>query len=309
MGFGAVRAVDGPGERRRWHDGWVTDPYELLDAGDGRRLERFGSRIVDRPSPSADGRRGDAAAWAAADLVFERGARGEGGRWTRGADQAPWVVAWDALQLELRPASGGQVGVFPEHAQLWPWIREAVERVAAASGGDAGDSVAPEVLSLFAYTGGASLAAAAAGARVAHVDAARPAVAWARRNAACSGLAEAPIRWLVDDARAFVAREVRRGRRYDGFIVDPPSYGHGPSGDPWRIELDLVPLLADLATLARADPGFVLLTTHTPGLTPDRLAERLGDAFGVDAEAATLELRAATGRRLELGAMARWIRP
>ena len=291
----------------------MTDPYELLDAGDGRRLERFGSRIVDRPSPSAEGRRGNPDAWPAADLVFERGTRGQGGRWTRGTDTLPWVVPWGALQLELRPASGGQVGVFPEHARLWPWIHEAVGRAAASrSDGDAGvpgEGDAPEVLSLFAYTGGASLAAAAAGAHVAHVDAAKPAVTWARRNAACSGLAEAPIRWLVDDARAFVAREVRRRRHYDGLIVDPPSYGHGPSGDAWRLELDLVPLLTDLATLAGDDPSFVLLTAHTPGLTPDVLAERLGDAFGVDAEAQALELRAATGRRLELGSMARWVRP
>jgi 23S rRNA (cytosine1962-C5)-methyltransferase len=278
----------------------VTDPYALLDAGDGRRLERFGSRIVDRPSPSAEGRRGDPSAWGSADLVFERGTRGERARWAHGADAAPWIVPWDGLQLELRPASGGQVGVFPEHAQLWRWIRDAVGR---------SDADAPEVLSLFAYTGGASLAAAAAGARVAHVDAAKPAVAWARRNAACSGLSEAPIRWLIDDARAFVGREVRRGRRYDGFIVDPPSYGHGPTGDAWRLELDLVPLLRDLATLAGGEPSFILLTAHTPGVTPDQLTERLGDAFGVDAEAASLELRAATGRRLELGSMARWVRP
>lgn len=278
----------------------MTDPYALLDAGDGRRLERFGSRIVDRPSPSAEGRRGDPSAWSAADLVFERDRRGDGGRWTRGAETAPWIVPWDGLQLELRPATGGQVGVFPEHARLWSWVREAVGR---------SDADAPEVLSLFAYTGGASLAAAAAGARVAHVDAAKPAVAWARRNAVCSGLGEAPIRWLVDDARAFVAREVRRGRRYDGFIADPPSYGHGPTGDAWRLELDLAPLLRDLATLAAGEPSFILLTAHTPGVSPDQLAERLGDAFGVDAEAAPLELRAATGRRLELGSMARWVRP
>ncbi len=282
----------------------MTDPYELLDAGDGRRLERFGSRIVDRPSPSAEGRPGDPGAWASADLVFQRGSRGEGGQWTRGAGSAPWIVPWDGLRLELRPASGGQVGVFPEHARLWPWIRDAVERT-----GGGGEDASPEVLSLFAYTGGASLTAAAAGARVAHVDAAKPAVAWARRNAACSGLEGARIRWLGDDARAFVAREVRRGRRYDGFIVDPPTYGHGPSGDAWRMELDLVPLLADLATLAGGGPGFILLTAHTPGLTPERLAERLGEAFGVDAETAALELRAASGRRLELGSMARWVRP
>ena len=166
--------------------------------------------------------------------------------------------------VELRPASGGQVGVFPEHAQLWPWIRQAVERVAAAPGGDAGGSVAPEVLSLFAYTGGATLAAAAAGARVAHVDAARPAVGVgaAERGAVRAGRGADPV---ARRRRPRVRpRERRRGRHYDGVVVDPPSYGHGTGA--WRIDAR-PPRAARRPRRARSGrrPSFVLLSAHTPG--------------------------------------------
>ena len=163
-----------------------------------------------------------------------------------------------ASTLECRPAAGGQVGVFAEHAGTWAWL----DHVIRASAGHLGRPL--EVLSLFAYTGGATLACAAAGARVAHVDSSQPAVAWARRNAELSGLAEAPVRWLVEDARAFVRRERRRGRHYDGVILDPPTYGHGTGA--WQIDEHLEPLLEDLAALLGPRPAFALLERTHAGL-------------------------------------------
>ena len=265
---------------------------ELLDCGDGRRLERFGAVIVDRPAPAATApRRLPESDWARPALRWAKGA------WVRGAAADPWPVSAGGLTLECRPAAGGQVGVFPEHSTTWAWLDAAVGAAAAALGR------APEVLSLFAYTGGASLACARAGASVAHVDASRPAVAWARRNAELSGLADAPVRWLVDDARAFVRRERRRGRHYDGVVLDPPSYGHGSGA--WQIENDLPALLLDVAALCGPRPSFVVLSAHTPGFDADRLASMLRNAFGVAADGRPLALDARSGARLALGAWAR----
>lgn len=263
-----------------------TSVVELLDAGDGRRLDRFGARVVDRPAPGAVGPRRDPDAWRDADLRFERGTG-----WT--GPRATWTVQLDGIVLELRPTPAGQVGLFPEHAYLWPWLRAMLE---SRPGG--------AVLHLFAYTGATTLTLAAAGARVAHVDASRPAVAWARRNAELSGLAGAPIRWLVDDAEAFVRRESRRGRRYDGIVLDPPSFGHGASGSSWKLEERLGELVD--ACLAVAAPGaFLALTTHTPGWTPNRLREVVVLAGGrpmAASDTGRLELEAASGAVLPLGA-------
>jgi 23S rRNA (cytosine1962-C5)-methyltransferase len=265
---------------------------ELLDVGDGRRLERFGDVVVDRPSPSAQGaRRLPAAAWRGAAL------RWADDRWTRGGGHEPWPVRIGRLTLECRPAAGGQVGLFPEHARTWGWLEASVRAATSALGRP------PEVLSLFAYTGGATLALAGAGARVAHVDASRPALAWARRNAERSGLAERHVRWLPDDARAFVRRERRRGRRYDGVVLDPPSYGHGTGS--WRIDDDLPPLLDDLAALLGPTPALVLLTAHTPGYDPDRLGALVRDRLGVAVDVGRLELTSSAGALLRLGAYAR----
>ena len=222
-------------------------------------------------------------------MAFEpgRGWTGEGG---------PWIVGVAGLQVELRPTPTGQVGLFPEQAPSWDWLRGRV-------------TPGMDVLNLFAYTGAATLVAARAGASVVHVDASRPTVAWARHNAELSGLANRPIRWIVDDAAAFVAREVRRGRRYDGVVLDPPSYGHGPGSRAWRLEDDLAPLLEGCAELTGGPDGFVLLTAHTPGFGPERLAEELARATGVPPSAierGALRLTAPTGATLELGAFARW---
>ena len=268
----------------------------LLDLGGGARLERFGERTVDRPHPAALGSRQATEAWRDANLRFDR-ERG----WTGpAADDGAWLVRIHGLTLELRPTDAGQVGLFPEHAAMLPWLDEQVAR--RASGDER-----PEVLHLFAYTGLATLAMAAAGAAVAHVDASRPTVAWARRDAELSGLSDRPIRWIVEDAAAFAVREGRRGRRYAGIVLDPPSYGHGPGAGRWRLDDDLPTLLAACAAVLDPD-GFVLLTAHTPTYGPDRLAELLASTLGrrpAAMEAGELELSTEDGRRLELGAFAR----
>ena len=268
-----------------------VDDYDLLDVGGRARLERFGPRVLVRPHPAATGVRADGAPWSEASLAFEAG-----NGWTGAGATTPWGMAVAGLQVELRPTATGQVGLFPEQAPSWEWLRARV-------------MPGMEVLNLFAYTGLATLVAAAAGAVVVHVDASRPAMAWARHNAELSGLAERPIRWIVDDVAAFVAREVRRGRHYDGVVLDPPSYGHVSGGRAWRFEDALAPLLAQCAELIDGPDGFALLTAHTPGYGPDWLAAELAASIGAPGsgvERGPLRLTARTGARLDLGAFARW---
>jgi 23S rRNA (cytosine1962-C5)-methyltransferase len=268
--------------------------YELVDAGEGRRLERFGQRLVDRPGAMALDPRRLPAGWRAADLRFDPGDGWSGDE----AALAPWRVTLEGLTLELRPTASGGVGLYPEHAANLAWLAEQVRARAMPVGGRE-----PAVLNLFAHTGLATLAAARAGAAVAHVDAATTAVAWARRNAELSSLADRPIRWLVDDAMGFVAREARRGRRYDGFVLDPPSFGRAGTRQ-WRLADALPALLAACRAIATED-AFVLLTAHTAGLDGHDLRQALRFSFAVRREAALevvpQELSATSGARLELG--------
>lgn len=279
----------------------ASDAYELIDVGGGARLERFGERIVDRPHPAALGSRGDPDAWRRADLRFDR----DGG-WTGASSaMAPWPIGVAGITLELRPTEAGQLGLFPEHLAMLPWL---IDQGRSREGLASPTAHRPSVLHLFAYTGLATLALASAGAAVTHVDASRPSVGWARENAARSGLEDRPIRWIVDDATAFVHRELRRDRRYDGLILDPPSYGHGPAGQAWRMDRDLAGLLAAAVRLVSA-AGFVLLTAHSPGFDGDRLATTLASAVSTEprsVERGDLGVAAGDGRRLELGSFARW---
>lgn len=263
--------------------------YELLDAGVRRRLERFGASTIDRPAPGADGFRLAPDLWAEADLRFDAGAGWSG----PGSPAEPWSVDIDGLTMELRPTDSGGLGLYPEHVANLAWV-------AAQVAARASDGAAPAVLNLFAHTGLATLALARAGASVAHVDGARSAVAWARRNAELSGLADRPVRWLVDDAAAFVAREARRGRRYDGIVLDPPAFGRA-AGREWRLEEDLPGLLA--ACRAVAAPGaFVLLTAHSEHVDGSMLATLLRTGFGSgQADVVPLNVMAASGARLPLG--------
>lgn len=272
-----------------------TDSYALLDVGDERRLERFGDRVLDRPAPGAPWpTRLESGDWAVADLHFDRD---EG--WT-GTEVGPWTVTVHGVVLELRPTDTGQVGFFPEQIGYWPWLRTSL------AGRDE-----PSVLHLFAHTGATTLALARAGAQVTHVDGSRPAVGWARRNAELSGLAAAPVRWIIDDALAFTQREARRGRRYDGFVIDPPSFGHGPKGTRWELA-DALPDLLEACAAVATDDAFVLLTAHTTGLAAEDLGDALVEAFdpgpGSDVRTDWMELKATSGATLPLGVAARLTR-
>lgn len=274
--------------------------YELLDFGDGRRLERFGTVVLDRPCPAAEGAaKRTPSLWRRADARFERG-EGDRGQWSL-AGEAPqrWQLDWEGLTFELKRTEFGHLGIFPEQAANWQWIA-----------GKARQAAPPlTVLNLFAYTGGSTLAAALGGARVTHLDAAKNVVAWARRNAELSGLVDAPIRWIADDARKFVARELKRGKAYDAVILDPPTYGHGIGGEVWQLERDLPALLDDCARLTEGRRRFILLSCHTPGYDPPQLVRLLGDAFGTSGAnitAAPMLLRSSAGADLPSGVAARW---
>ena len=285
----------------------MTD-YALLDFGAGRRLDRFGAVIVDRPAPgAADVPVLDPRAWTMARARFGRAAGADdlAGWDPAGALPSAWDVLIDGLRLELRATPAGQVGLFPEHAEPAAWTADRARAAGARLGRP------PEVLNLFAYTGLVTLALARTGARVVHVDASRPAVAWARRNATRAGLDDAPVRWIVDDARAFVAREARRGRRYDGVVLDPPTYGHAPRGGAaWRMEVDLAELLAGCAALTGPAPALFVLTAHTTGFGAAELRARIAGAFGAmlarRAEVVPLGVRRPDGRQLPAGLAVRW---
>ena len=277
-----------------------ADQYELIDFGGGRKLERFGRFVLDRPAPAAESFVcASPSAWRRADARYQRTTRAEG-RWNpAGRPPRGWTIRHDRLCFELRATPFGHVGLFPEQADNWDWISEQVRR--------AGRSI--DVLNLFAYTGGSTLAAAAAGARVVHVDAARNVVQWARDNARASGLEAAPIRWIAEDAVKFARRELRRGRTYQAVILDPPSYGHGPKSDVWKLEEHLASLLELCGQLTRDDRAFVLLTCHSPGHGPRVLRTLLQDQLpgpSGQVTAGPLAIKTADGRSLAGGVMARW---
>lgn len=278
------------------------DQYSLLDFGAGRKLERWGPVVLDRPAPAATPPVRYPARWTAATGRFER-LPGAQGTWrSDGLLPASWQIRHASTVLELRPSRSGAVGIFPEQAPNWDWIAAQVQ----------GANQPLQVLNLFAYTGGSTLAAAAAGAAVVHVDAARTAVDWARRNASLSRLAAAPIRWLVDDVRKFVARELRRGRSYHAVILDPPTYGHGPGAPAWEVQTHLPDLLAACGELTRRQRAFMLLTCHTPQLSASGLASLLADAAcGGQMRHITTDqllLRTEDGRVLPSGCAVFWSR-
>lgn len=282
----------------------MTDPtptelkYELLDAGVRRKLERFGPLTVDRPAAGAGGFRLDPAAWERANLRFDPGPGWSGPAWP----SEPWPVEIGGLTMEVRPTDSGGVGLYPEHATNLGWLEAAV---AARLGTEDGTVSAPRVLNLFAHTGLATLGLARARAAVAHVDGARSAVAWARRNAGLSNLEARPIRWLVDDVAGFVAREARRGQRYDGIVLDPPAFGRA-NGREWRLEDDLAGLLSACRGIAEPN-AFVLLTAHSEHVDGQRLGDELRAAFGGTSaiEVRPLELAATSGAKLSFGWAAR----
>ncbi len=246
--------------------------YALVDSGGGRKLERYGQRLVIRPEPQCLwAPRLPADAWVGASAVFEPADDEEAGRWRfTGAMSETWPMAWRDIDFHARFTAFRHLGVFPEHAANWEWIANRLRAYGREF----------RVLNLFGYTGVASLAAAKAGASVTHVDASKRAVGWARENADLSGLSDAPIRWLIEDARKWVAREVRRGARYDGIILDPPKYGRGPGGEVWRLYEDLPDLIAGCAALLTDDASFMLLNAYSERLTGLALAHLMVEALG-----------------------------
>lgn len=251
----------------------MSDDYELLDSGDGRKLERFGRYVLSRPCSQAVWTPArEEAVWSAAQASFDRA---EGNQWhNRGALPGAWEITAAEMRFKLSGTDFGHLGIFPEQRAQWQWIRAQV-RAALAGGRDK-----VSVLNLFAYSGGSTLAAALGGAEVCHLDASKGMVQWARENAALNGLSEQPIRWISDDAHKFLHREVRRGRVYDAVILDPPTFGRGQNNEMYKIEKDLPETLGLCRRLLSSDPLFMLLSAHTPGYTPVVMQNVLGQAAG-----------------------------
>jgi len=283
---------------------WVADQwkdYELLDCGRGEKLERWGDKLLVRPDPQAiwntpRAHRG----WKKSDARYARSSSG-GGQWADKSVPQRWQVGYRDLTFNVGLMNFKHTGVFPEQAANWDFAREQIQQ--------AGRPVS--VLNLFAYTGGATIACAAAGASVCHVDAAKGMVQWARDNARASGLEDKPIRWIVDDCVKFVEREIRRGRKYDAVIMDPPSYGRGPSGEVWKLEENLYPFVELVSGVLSEEPLFVILNSYTTGLAPSVLTYILqtviGGKFGGRTVSDELGLPVtATGLALPCGAAGRW---
>jgi len=281
--------------------------YELVDSGAGKKLERFGEFMLVRPEPQARWTTNLAAKqWEAADGEFVKAGNGQQGEWKfRKPIPARWAMQRNDLKFWVQPAPSGHVGVFPDQACHWDWITNVTRR--------AGRAV--KVLCLFGHTGLATLAAAAAGAEVTHVDASRRAVAWARENQCLSGLSERPIRWIVEDALTFVRREARRANRYDAIMVDPPKFGRGPDGEIWKLEESVPELLDACGRVLSASPVFILLNVYTTVLTHRRIekeAERLRfwlkemlNEFRVKITAGELALEDTAERRISASVFAR----
>ena len=243
---------------------WMADKwqdYELLDCGGGEKLERWGREILIRPDPQAIWETDHKdRLWQGANARYSRSATG-GGHWDKKKLPDQWPIHYGELTFQVKPMNFKHTGLFPEQAANWEFAMEKIRQADRPI----------RVLNLFAYTGGATVACAAAGASVCHVDAAKGMVAWAKENARVSGLQDAPIRYIVDDCAKFVEREIRRGKRYDAIIMDPPSYGRGPSGEVWKLEENLYPFVKLCAGVLSDKPLFVILNSYTTGLAPSVL--------------------------------------
>ncbi|MCI7759687.1 MAG: class I SAM-dependent methyltransferase [[Eubacterium] saphenum] len=259
----------------RLSDKWKD--YELLDCSDGERLERWGDVILIRPDPQIIWKNSQTAPeWNTAHARYIRSDKG-GGAWDyRRKLPESWQIKYRDLTFLVKPTGFKHTGLFPEQAVNWDYCTELIK----------GANRPINVLNLFAYTGGATLACAAAGASVCHCDAVKGMVDWARTNAKLSGLADKPIRWIVDDANKFIKREIRRGTRYDGIILDPPSYGRGTNGEMWKLEDSIFGLMQDITELLSDKPLFLLLNSYTTGLSASVMSYLLqmtvGKRFDID---------------------------
>lgn len=283
---------------------WQANEYQLLDFGNGRKLERFGSQLLDRYSPAADlATKKIPARWRQALQVDRNGRVAESvGRSAASSNASPeWSVACGPIQFGLKLTPFGHVGLFPEQVTNWSWLAQ------QAADFQRGEGRPATALNLFAYTGGSTLALASASANVVHVDASGPAVTWARQNAEQSGMTQSPIRWIVEDARKFVSREVKRGNQYDIVVMDPPSFGHGPKGQRWEIEKDLEGLVLEAVQLVKdSSKATLLFTAHCEDPTPreiQSLFKQVCEDSGVNVRLVSerLQLTDESGRELDAG--------
>ena len=283
---------------------WIANnwkDYEVLDTSGGEKLERWGKYLLVRPDPQVIWNTPhEHPGWKKKNGHYHRNSKG-GGEWEFINLPDEWSISYKDLTFHLKPFSFKHTGLFPEQAVNWDWFSNLIAH--------AGRPV--KVLNLFAYTGGATVSAAKAGAQVTHVDASKGMVSWAKENAAASGLADAPIRWLVDDCTKFVEREIRRGNHYDGIIMDPPSYGRGPKGEIWKIEENIFPFVELTAKLLSDMPLFFLINSYTTGLQPAVLSYMLNltvkKQFGGTVAAEEIGLPVSgTGLVLPCGASGRW---
>lgn len=279
---------------------WVD--YKILDCGGGEKVETWGDYTLVRPDPQAIWNKTDSIkAWKTANAFYHRSKSG-GGQWEIRKLPAQWTISYKELTFNLKPMSFKHTGLFPEQATNWDFIMNKIRNAQRPI----------NVLNLFAYTGGATLAAAAAGANVCHVDASKGMTQWARENAVSSGLSDKPIRWIVDDCKKFVQREIRRGRKYDAIIMDPPSYGRGPSGETWKIEEDVADFVQLTMELLSDNPLFVIISSYSTGLAPSVMAYLLGITANkkhngiIEAEEIGLTVES-TGLVLPCGSSARFI--
>lgn len=282
---------------------WISNAwkdYELIDASDGERLERWGKYTLIRPDPQVIWHSDKKSPlWKKADASYRRSRTG-GGAWSENKLPESWNISYRDLTFRIKPMGFKHTGLFPEQAANWDWFSELIR--------NAGRPI--KVLNLFAYTGGATIAAARAGASVCHVDAAKGMVLAARENAALSGLQDAPIRYIVDDCKKFIERELRRGNRYDGIIMDPPSYGRGPTGEVWKLEENIDSFVAMTAGLFSEEPLFFLLNSYTTGLSASAMRYLAGlhllPRFGGKVEAEELGLPVSmTGMAIPCGSSVR----
>ena len=285
---------------------WVADQwkdYEIIDCSKGEKLERWGKYVLLRPDPQVlwDTPRKNPA-WKKLNGHYHRSNKG-GGEWEFFDLPEQWSIHYKDLTFHLKPFTFKHTGLFPEQATNWDWFSEKIRH--------AGREI--KVLNLFGYTGGATLAAAKAGAKVTHVDASKGMITWGKENAVSSGLGDAPIRWLVDDCVKFVKREIRRGNHYDGIIMDPPSYGRGPKGEIWKLEEKIHPFIALASQLLSDDPLFFLVNSYTTGLAPAVLTYMISTEvcakFGGCVESQEIGLPVSSnGLVLPCGASGRWER-
>lgn len=281
---------------------WVANhwkDYEVLDCSSGEKLERWGRYLLRRPDPQVIWDTEKSPSWKKVNATYHRSSQG-GGSWEFFDLPEQWSVSYGKLTFQLKPFSFKHTGLFPEQAVNWDWFSSLIENANRPI----------KVLNLFAYTGGATCAAASAGASVTHVDASKGMVTWAKENAVSCGLSEAPIRWLVDDCSKFVEREIRRGNHYDAVIMDPPSYGRGPKGEIWKLEDKVFPLITRCSELLSEKPLFFLVNSYTTGLQPAVLTYMVSLAlkrFGGNVVSDEIGLPVtSSGLILPCGASARW---